>query len=155
MSSQEAAFIVDAVEKKHSLLFSLCSASAPHRPQIGRAPDNIDSVRALPGSGAAAVRKPIRPTFQCADGTIHAGHIAQYAAHLQEEERAKNTIKKYVHDLHGLMAFLSGQPITKGAVIAWKEHLAEIYAPATVNSMLAAANGFFRFMDWPKLSVRR
>lgn len=31
--------------------------------------------------------------------TITADHISQYAAHLQEQERAKNTVKKYVHDL--------------------------------------------------------
>ncbi|NBI69348.1 integrase [Pseudoflavonifractor sp. 60] len=86
--------------------------------------------------------------------TITADHIAQYAAHLQEQERAKNTVKKYVHDLHDFMAFLNGQPITKGTVIAWKEHLADTYTPATVNSMLAAVNGFFHFMDWPKLSVK-
>ena len=52
------------------------------------------------------------------------------------------------------MMFLNEQPITKAAVIAWKEHLSNTYTPATVNSMLAAANGFFHFMDWSKLSVR-
>lgn len=36
--------------------------------------------------------------------TINANHIAQYAAHLQEQERAKNTVKKYVHDLHTFIA---------------------------------------------------
>lgn len=86
--------------------------------------------------------------------TINAGHIVQYAAQLQEQERAKNTVKKYVHDLHEFMAFLDGQPVTKGTVIAWKERLADSYTPATVNSMLAAVNGFFHFMGWPKLSVR-
>lgn len=49
--------------------------------------------------------------------TITADHIAQYAAHLQEQERAKNTVKKYVHDLHDFMAFLNGQPITKLSLI--------------------------------------
>ena len=72
---------------------------------------------------------------------LHDDHIVQYEAHLQEQERAKNTVKKYVHDLHDFMAFLDGQPITKGTVIAWKEHLADTYTPATVNSMLAAVNG--------------
>ena len=86
--------------------------------------------------------------------TINADLIAQYEAHLQEQERAKNTVKKYIHDLNDFMVFLNGQPITKGAVIAWKEHLTDTYTPATVNSMLAAVNGFFHFMDWAKLSVR-
>ncbi|NBI19066.1 integrase [Neglecta sp. X4] len=86
--------------------------------------------------------------------TITADHISQYAAHLQEQERAKNTVKKYVHDLNDFMLFLNGKAVTKVAVIAWKEHLADTYTPATVNSMLAAVNSFFQFMDWPKLSVR-
>ena len=86
--------------------------------------------------------------------TITSSRIAQYAAHLQEQERTKNTVKKYVRDLNSLMMFLNGQPIAKAAVTAWKEHLSNTYTPATVNSMLAAANGFFHFMDWSKLSVR-
>lgn len=52
------------------------------------------------------------------------------------------------------MAFLNGQSITKGTVIVRKEHLADTDTPATVNSMLAAVNGFFHFMDWPELSVK-
>lgn len=86
--------------------------------------------------------------------TINDNHIVQYETYLREQERAKNTVQKYVRDLHAFMVFLDGQPATKGAVIAWKEHLADTYAPATVNSMLAAVNGFFHFMDWPKLSVK-
>lgn len=74
--------------------------------------------------------------------TITADHISQYAAHLQEQERAKNTVKKYVHDLNDFMLFLNGKAVTKVAVIAWKEHLADTYTPATVNSMLAAVNSF-------------
>ena len=66
--------------------------------------------------------------------TITADHISQYAAHLQEQERAKNTVKKYVHDLNDFMLFLNGKAVTKVAVIAWKEHLADTYTPATVNS---------------------
>ena len=55
--------------------------------------------------------------------TITSSRIAQYAAHLQEQERTKNTVKKYVRDLNSLMMFLNGQPIAKAAVTAWKEHL--------------------------------
>ena len=57
------------------------------------------------------------------------------------------------NDLHGFVSFLSGQPIAKGAVVAWKEHLTDTYAPATVDPMPTAVNGSFHFMDWPKLSV--
>jgi len=36
-------FIVDAVEKKHLLLFNLCGDDSPHRPQNGLAVDFIVS----------------------------------------------------------------------------------------------------------------
>lgn len=36
--------------------------------------------------------------------TINADYIARYEAHLQEQERAKNTVKKYIHDLHTFIA---------------------------------------------------
>lgn len=86
--------------------------------------------------------------------TITAGHIARYAAHLREQERAQNTVKKYVHDLNELLKFLEGKPAAKEDIIAWKARLTGLYAPATVNSMLAAANGFFHFMGRPELSVQ-
>lgn len=86
--------------------------------------------------------------------TITSHHIAQYAVYLRKQERTINTVKKYVHDVNSLMTFLNGQPVTKAAVIAWKEHLSDACTPAAVNSMLAAANSFSRFMGWSKLSVR-
>ena len=48
-------FIVDAVEKRHLLLFNLCGDGSPHRPLCGLASDFIVSARALPYSGFAAV----------------------------------------------------------------------------------------------------
>ena len=37
---------------------------------------------------------------------------------------------------------MNGQPLTKAALIAWKKALTADHAPATVNSMVAAVNGF-------------
>ncbi len=39
-------------------------------------------------------------------------------------------------------------------MIGWKEALSADHAPATVNSMLVAVNGFLRFMGWHALTVR-
>ncbi len=80
--------------------------------------------------------------------------IQQYAEYLLEQERAKNTIEKYLRDLNCLSAFLDGASLTKASLLEWKEHLSNSYAPATVNSMLAAVNCFLRFMGWKELSVR-
>ncbi len=80
--------------------------------------------------------------------------IEQYAAYLRYQEKANNTLLKYVHDLTGLYKWLDERPLTKTAMIEWKEHLAAAYAPASVNSMLAAANSFLKFMDWLELIIK-
>lgn len=85
---------------------------------------------------------------------LTAPHIGRYVQHLREQERAANTIQKYTRDLKALLAWLDGRPLTKAALIAWKEDLSASYAPASVNSMLAAVNGYLAFMGWRELSLR-
>ena len=80
--------------------------------------------------------------------------IERYAAHLQDAERAGNTVQKYRRDLMALWKWLDGRPLEKSMLIEWKEHLTIAYAAASVNSMLAALNGFLQFMGWPELTVR-
>lgn len=80
--------------------------------------------------------------------------IQKYITHLREQERSAATIQKYAHDLNALLAHLGGGPLTKAALIDWKQQLTAVHAPATVNSMLAAANGFLRFMGWGELAVK-
>ena len=80
--------------------------------------------------------------------------IRRYALHLREQERAPATVQKYVQDLTALWDWLAGRPLTKAALIEWKESLSASRAPATVNSMLAAVNGFFRFMGWKGIAVK-
>lgn len=85
---------------------------------------------------------------------ITANLLRRYVLHLREEERADSTIEKYVRDLEALGRHLAGRPVTKAALIGWKEELAQRHAPATVNSMLAAVNGFLRFMGWRECAVK-
>ncbi len=83
------------------------------------------------------------------DNIITAEHIAAYAAHLRAEERSPGTIAKYTRDLTAFVRWLEGRAVTKESAAGWKAHLMNHgYAPRTINSMLAAINGFFRFMDW-------
>ena len=60
---------------------------------------------------------------------------------MRELERSEATVRKYTHDLRALLAFLRGRAVTKPLLIEWKAALAEDYAPATVNAMIATANG--------------
>ena len=85
---------------------------------------------------------------------ITSAQIERYALHLREQERAPATVQKYLHDLTALLEYLDGAPVTKGALIDWKEALAAAYAPATVKSMRAAVNGFLSFLDRRELAVK-
>lgn len=85
---------------------------------------------------------------------LTSGHIRRYAAYLREQERAPATIQKYVHDLTALLDWLDSAPVTKAALIAWKGELTQRHAPVTVNSMLAAVNGFLKWMGWQECAVK-
>lgn len=80
--------------------------------------------------------------------------IISYAAALREQEKSAATIQKYVHDLTALCDYLAGEPLTKTAMISWKEHLEKQYAAASVNTMLAAMNGLLDFCGWGSLKVK-
>ena len=81
-------------------------------------------------------------------------HIRRYARQLREWERAPQTIQKYVHDLTALMEYLGGKPLTKAALLEWKESLVAAHAPASVNAKIAAANGFLSYLDRRELRLR-
>lgn len=72
--------------------------------------------------------------------------ISAFERHLQREEKSAATIEKYLRDIRCFCDFLADRPISKEATIAYKEYLTAQYAPASVNSMLAALNCFLRFI---------
>lgn len=86
--------------------------------------------------------------------TLTAALITRYLTYLQEQERSVHTISKYAHDLNTLLTYLGEEPLTKTMLIDWKKHLVATLAPASVNSMLVAINGYLTFMGWPELRVR-
>jgi len=80
--------------------------------------------------------------------------IADYLNYLREQERSAATIQKYTHDLKAAAEYVSGAELTKSRLLSWKEHLVEMYAVASVNSMLATLNGYLAFMGWNDLAVK-
>lgn len=81
--------------------------------------------------------------------------IEEYITHLWEQERAGNTVLKYRRDLMALCKWLDGRPLEKSTLVGWKEYLVTVYAAASVNSMLAALNGFLHFMGWQEFAVKQ
>ena len=76
--------------------------------------------------------------------------IAAFASSLVRAERTPATIEKYLPSVRAFFLHLDGQPVTKDAVIAWKEHLQRVdgYSPSTVSASLAALNDLFVFLGW-------
>ena len=68
-----------------------------------------------------------------------------YRFYLVSMEKSLATIEKYLRDINGFCSFADGRTVTKELVIAYKEKLIAHYAVSSVNSMLAAINGFLSF----------
>lgn len=83
--------------------------------------------------------------------------ITEFEQYLREEEKSRATTEKYIRDVRYFLHFLSNLKITnitKENMLAYKEHLSEQYAPASVNSMLTAVNLFLRFIGKETLMVK-
>ena len=81
--------------------------------------------------------------------------IAEYLKALENEERAAATVEKYRRALLSFAAFLSGAAVTPEMIRLWKDDLrARNYVPSTINTYLAALNGFFRFCGWADCRAR-
>ena len=83
------------------------------------------------------------------DNSITTERIDAYCLSLLADERAAGTISKYRHDLTAFAHWLDGRIVSKETAAGWKNYLSHCgYTPRTINSMLAAVNGFCRFMAW-------
>ena len=80
--------------------------------------------------------------------------IESYTVALQEDEKSTTTVTKYGYNLNMASEYFADSELTKAALIEWKNTLVEKYAAATVNSILAAVNGFLKHMGWNDLLVK-
>ena len=81
--------------------------------------------------------------------------ISAFASSLVRAERTPATIEKYLRSARAFFLYLDGRPVTKDAVVAWKEHLQSVggYSPSTVNASMAAINDLFTFLSWPDCRI--
>ena len=85
---------------------------------------------------------------------IKEDHISQFAQFLREEEKSEITIKKYVRDAEKLHEFAGGRELSNNLMAYYKQHLTENYKPTSVNSFLAAANCFLKFLNIGEFKVK-
>jgi len=77
-----------------------------------------------------------------------------FKQYLQENEKSPLTVEKYLRDALFFCRFAAGEEVTKQTVLAFKNHLRERYAPASVNSMLVAVNSFLLFLGKGECRVK-
>ena len=81
--------------------------------------------------------------------------LSAFARALQAEERSPRTIEKYLRDAGAFTAWLRDAPLTRESAAAWKADLLNRgYAPASINSMVAAVNKFFLFLGRPECRTK-
>ena len=81
--------------------------------------------------------------------------LAAYGKFLLREERSPGTVENYLRHVRAFVQWTGSEPATREAAAGWKEHLCDQgYAPATINSMLAALNGLFHFLGWDDCRVK-
>ena len=81
-------------------------------------------------------------------------NIKEYKNHLFEEEKSQLTVEKYVRDVMAFFTWKHNEEVTRQDAVLYKKQLEDSYAPASVNSMLAALNGFFEFCGMPQMKVK-
>lgn len=74
--------------------------------------------------------------------------IKKFENYLIQEEKAENTVEKYIHDVILFMMWLNCREVSKTVVLEYKRKLISTYSPATVNSHLSSLNSFFDFCGW-------
>lgn len=81
--------------------------------------------------------------------------LKAYEAHLYEEEKSMATIKKYMRDLHKFYEFLSTEKkFGKQEIVQFKHMLQEHYMTASINSILAALNGYLDYLGVSSWKVK-
>ena len=74
---------------------------------------------------------------------------------LISEEKSTATVDKYIRDVMLFLKFSEAEPFSKALVLRFKDMLIKNYAPASVNSMLAAVNCFLSFTDNSHCKVKQ
>lgn len=81
--------------------------------------------------------------------------MKQYESHLLQEEKSVSTQKQYRREILRFLAFVSEKKITKELVIQYKKELMDQYQPVSVNTKLAAVNGFLSFAGYGEYRVKQ
>lgn len=81
--------------------------------------------------------------------------LAAFRQHLVDSEKGRATVEKYMHDIREFARAAAGQPVTKEAVVQYKQQLVQRGCQvSTVNAKLCGVNGLLKFLGWQGCCVK-
>jgi len=87
--------------------------------------------------------------------TISKEMLPAYREYLQDEERSRATVEKYLRDVRVFLEYVGeNQVLGKERIREYKEELRERYKISSANSMLAAVNSYLVFAGWEEWKVK-
>ena len=81
--------------------------------------------------------------------------VEKYEKYLIQEERSPATRKQYRREILRFLEYGAGRTLTKELIIEYKKELMDKYQPVSVNTKLAAINGFLAFAGYGDLKVKQ
>ena len=81
--------------------------------------------------------------------------LEEYLRYMEEEEKSPATRTQYRREISAFLEFAEGKPLTKELTVRYKEYLAGRYKAVSVNTKIAAVNGFLSFIGKERLRMRR
>lgn len=81
--------------------------------------------------------------------------VEKYEKYLIREERSPATRKQYRREILRFLEYGAGRTLTKELIIEYKKELMDKYQPVSVNTKLAAINGFLAFAGYGALKVKQ
>lgn len=82
--------------------------------------------------------------------TVSDGKLDGFLAYLEAMDRSDATVRKYGRDLAAFLRWLDDRPLDRAAMAEYKRYLSASGRPAaSVNSVVAAMNGFAAYLGLP------
>ena len=80
--------------------------------------------------------------------------IKKFKEYLNDEEKSRATIEKYIRDVTAFAEWLGNKEVCKARVLEYKEKIIAEYAPTSVNSIISSLNSFFDYAEEYGLKVK-
>lgn len=77
-----------------------------------------------------------------------------FREHLKGRDMKPNTIEKYIRDVRKFLAYLGGGVLDHAAVAGYRDYLLSRYKDTSANSMLAALNGYLKYIGRKECCIR-